>query len=319
MLVLDEAETRGALPFAALIDALAAMFRSGAEAPPRHHHPMAVPGEADATLLLMPAWAPGRYIGLKMLTLFPDNARRGLPTINGSYLLSSGATGELLAIINGGELTARRTAAASALASRYLSRRESSTLLVVGTGRLSANLIEAHAIVRPISRVMVWGRDPEKAEPIVQRARSLGLEAEVADNLERAAAAADIISCATLSETALIQGAWLKPGTHLDLIGAYKTTMRESDDEAVRRATIFVDTRAGALAEAGDIVQPIRAGIISAEDIAADLADLCGGSHKGRQGENEITLFKSVGASLEDLAGAVLALEQVTNKASGEL
>ena len=319
MLVLDEAETKNALPFPALINALDAMFRSGVEAPTRHHHEMAVPGEADATLLLMPAWLPGRYFGVKMVSVFPGNTTRGLPSIYGSYLLSSGVTGELLAVLDGGELTARRTASASALASRALSRADSSILLIVGTGRLAVNLIEAHAAVRPIAKILVWGRDRAKAEPIAQRALSLGLEAEIVTDLKQAVTSADIISCATLSETPLIQGAWLKPGTHLDLIGAFKPTMRESDDEAVRRATIFVDTRAGALSEAGDIIQPIRAGVISADDIAADLTDLAGGMHKGRQSADEITLFKSVGASLEDLAGAILALEQVTHKASEEL
>lgn len=319
MLILDEAETRNALPFRGLIDALDTMFRSGAEAPARHHHAIETPGEAEATLLLMPAWLPGRYFGVKMVSVFPGNVTRGLPSIYGSYLLSSGTTGELLAILDGGELTARRTAAASALASRYLSRADSATLLVCGTGRLSPNLIEAHAAVRPISKVMIWGRDPLKAKAVMQRAIGLGFTATLVDDLAQAAAEADIISCATLSERALIQGAWLKPGTHLDLIGAFKPSMRESDDDAVRRATIFVDTRAGALAEAGDIVQPIRAGIISADDIVADFAELSGGIHKGRAGDQEITLFKSVGASLEDLAGAIFAVERVTSKASEEL
>jgi ornithine cyclodeaminase len=319
MLVLDEAETKNALPFPALINSLEAMFRSRAQAPERHHHAIEVPGEPEATLLLMPAWVPGRYFGVKMVSVFPGNAARGLPSIHGSYLLSSGTTGELLAILDGGELTARRTACASALASRYLSRKESSTLLVCGTGRLSFNLIEAHKSVRPIDRVIVWGRDAAKAEQVAERAAMFGLDAAAAGDLEAAARQADIISCATLSETPLIKGAWLKPGTHLDLIGAFKPSMRESDDEAVRRATIFVDTRAGALAEAGDIIQPIRAGVMTAEDIAADLADLAGGIHKGRTGEEEITLFKSVGSSLEDLAGAILAVEHVEYKASEEL
>lgn len=318
MLVLDEAETKNALPFPALINSLDAMFRSGAEAPPRHQHAVAVPGEPEATLLLMPAWVPGRYVGVKMVSVFPGNAVRGLPSIYGSYLLSSGTTGELLAILDGGELTARRTAAASALASRYLSRRQSATLLICGTGRLAPNLIEAHAAVRPIEKVMVWGRDPAKAKQVAQRAAALGLEASVVQDLEAAARQADIISCATLSDTALIHGAWLKPGAHLDLIGAFKPTMRESDDEAVRRATIFVDTRAGALSEAGDIIQPIRTGVISADDVAAELAELATGRHKGRADEAEITLFKSVGASLEDLAGAILAVEQVEYRASEE-
>lgn len=319
MLVLDEAETKNALPFPALINSLEAIFRSRAEAPERHHHAIEVPGEAEATLLLMPAWVPGRYVGVKMVSVFPGNAARGLPSIHGSYLLSSGITGELLAIIDGGELTARRTASASALASRYLSRKESSTLLVCGTGRLAFNLIEAHKTVRPIEKVIVWGRDTAKARQIAQRAAMLGLDASATGDLEAAARQADIISCATLSETPLIRGAWLKPGAHLDLIGAFKPSMRESDDEAVRRAAIFVDSRAGALSEAGDIIQPIRAGVITADDIAADLADLTGGIHRGRAREDEITLFKSVGSSLEDLAGAILAVEHVEYKASEEL
>jgi alanine dehydrogenase len=319
MLVLDEAETKNALPFPALINSLEAMFRSGAEAPIRHHHTIDVPGEPEATLLLMPAWVPGRYFGVKMVSVFPGNAIRSLPSIYGSYLLSSGVTGELLAILDGGELTARRTASASALASRSLSRKESATLLICGTGRLSFNLIEAHRTVRPIDKVIIWGRDPAKAEQIARRAAMLGLDASATGDLEAAVRQADIVSCATLSEAPLIQGAWLKPGTHLDLIGAFKPTMRESDDEAVRRATIFVDTRAGALSEAGDIIQPIRAGVITAEDIAADLVDLAGGLHQGRSSDEEITLFKSVGSSLEDLAGAILAVEHVEYKASEEL
>lgn len=319
MLVLDEAETKNKLPFPALINSLNAMFRSGAAAPARHHHAVDVPGEPAATLLLMPAWVPGRYVGVKLVSVFPGNVTRGLPSIHGSYLLTSGVTGELLAVLDGGELTARRTAAASALASRYLSRKNSAVMLMVGTGRLSLNLIEAHSVVRPINKVMIWGRDAQKARELANRAARLGLEATVADDLAAAAASADVISCATLSEAPLIQGAWLKPGAHLDLIGAFKPSMRESDDEAVKRATIFVDTRAGTLSEAGDIIQPIRAGVISADDIAADLAELAGGAHAGRAREDEITLFKSVGASLEDLAAAMLAVEQYEYKASEEL
>lgn len=319
MLVLDEAETKNALPMAELIDALGDMFRKGGEAPGRHHHGVEVPGEPEATLLLMPAWVPGRYVGVKMVTVFPGNMKRGLPSIYGSYLLSSGLTGELLAVIDGGELTARRTAAASALASRHLSRADAKKHLVVGTGRLSLNLIEAHKAVRPIEEVTVWGRDRAKAEALAARAAALGVRATATTDLESAVREADIISCATLSEEPLVRGEWLKAGAHLDLIGAFKPSMRESDDAAVTRSTVFVDTRTGALSEAGDIIQPIRAGLFSADSIAADLAELASGSHKGRASADEITLFKSVGASIEDLAGAILALEQVTQKASQEL
>jgi len=318
MLILDDNDTRNALPFPGLIAALRAMFVSGCEAPPRHHHDVAVPGEPNGTLLLMPAWLPGRYMGLKQVSVFPGNATRGLPSIFGSYLLSSAVSGELLAIIDGGELTARRTAAASALAASYLARKDASVLLMTGTGRLSANLIEAHMAVRPLKKVFVWGRDLRKAEPIVRRAESLGLEAVATDDLAGAARQADIISCATLSTEPLIRGEWLKPGAHLDLVGAFKPTMRETDDACVTRSTLFVDTRAGALGEGGDIVQPIKSGLIAAASIAGDLAELAREQHRGRSSDGEITLFKSVGASLEDLAGAIFAFEKTNHEASDE-
>ncbi|SSC69404.1 unnamed protein product [Ciceribacter sp. T2.26MG-112.2] len=311
MLVLHETETAEALKWADLIDAIERMFRSHCVMPVRHHHEVAVPGEADATLLLMPAWVPGDYIGVKLVSVFPDNHTRGLPAIHGSYILSSGKTGKMLAVVDGGELTARRTAATSALAARYLARDDASHLLVVGTGRLSLNLMQAHAAVRPITRVSVWGRNPANAEKSAEEARALGFDAVACTDLEATARTADIISCATLSSVPLIHGAWLKPGAHLDLIGAFKPSMRESDDEAVRRATIVVDTRDGALGEAGDILQPLKAGVISEADIRADLFDLVAGRHKGRSDGGEITLFKSVGAALEDLAGAILAYETV--------
>ena len=276
------------------------------------------PESPNATLLLMPAWVPGGHIGVKMVSVFPGNANRGLPAIFGSYLLSSGLTGELLAMFDGGELTARRTAAASALAASYLARPDADTLLVVGSGRLAGNLAQAHCAVRPIRRIIIWGRDPKKAEQTVREVRYLGLEAEVGTDLQAACAEADIISTATLSQTPLIHGAWLKPGTHLDLVGAFKPSMRESDDEAVLKAKIFVDTRHGAMHEGGDIAQPLAAGIISADQILADLSELAGGTHPGRTDRDDITLFKSVGAALEDLAAAVFALQQHDQAADKE-
>jgi alanine dehydrogenase len=319
MLILDDNDTNKALPFAGLIEALRAMFISGCDAPLRHHHHVTVPGERDGTLLLMPAWLPGRYMGLKQVSVFPGNASRGLPSIFGSYLLSSAVTGELLAIIDGGELTARRTAAASALAASYLARKDASVMLMVGTGRLSSNLIEAHKTVSPLKTVFIWGRDLEKAGAIARHAETLGLEPIATDDLESAARQADIISCATLSSAPLIRGAWLKPGAHVDLVGAFKPSMRETDDDCIRRATCFVDTRTGALSEGGDIVQAIDAGVITADGIAAELSELARKSHPGRLSDQEITLFKSVGASLEDLAGAIFAFEQTNRVASDEL
>lgn len=316
MLVLDEQQTSRALPWPDLIDAIERVFAGGCVVPVRHHLDVAVPGERDATLLMMPAWIPGKYIGVKLLTVFPDNHLRSLPAIFGTYLLSSGKTGELLAVVEGGELTARRTAATSALAARHLAREDAEEMLVVGTGRLSLNLIQAHAATRPLKRFRIWGRDREKAAGIASDACALGFDASVAEDLEAASRSADIISCCTLSSAPLIRGAWLKPGTHLDLVGAFKPSMRESDDEAVRRAEIFVDTRAGALSEGGDLVQPLNTGVISERDVRAELAELVRGEARGRSSASAITLFKSVGAALEDLAGAVLAYEHASRNKS---
>ena len=311
MLVLNTEDTRNALQWPALIDAIETMFRGGCVMPVRHHHEVEVPGESDATLLLMPSWVPGSYMGVKILSVFPDNSQRSLPAIFGTYLLSSGKTGEMLAAIEGGELTARRTAATSALAAKYLAREGATAMLMVGTGRLSLNLIEAHATTRPLDTIHIWGRNTAAAEKAAEQARQLGFNAKACSNLEEAARSADLISCATLSNEPLIKGEWLKPGAHLDLVGAFKPTMRESDDAAVERASVFVDTFAGALKEGGDIVQPLDAGIIQRSDIRAELADLVSGRHAGRSNADEITLFKSVGAALEDLAGAILAYESV--------
>jgi alanine dehydrogenase len=305
-------ETRAALPFRQLVEALRDMFAMGCEMPVRHHHTVKVPGEPDATLLLMPAWQEGGYIGVKTVTVFPGNSARGRMAVNASYALMSAETGETLAMIDGGELTARRTAAASALAADYLARKDASHLLVAGTGRLALNLVEAHASVRPIRRVTIWGRDRAKAEDVAVRATALGFDASAAKSLEAACGEADIVSCATLSSVPIIRGEWLRPGVHVDLIGAFRPDTRESDDEAVRRSSVFVDTRAGATSEAGDIVIPIRTGALKADAIAADLYELTRGLHIGRTAEAEITLFKSVGAALEDLAGAILAYKSTS-------
>ncbi|MCG6858260.1 MAG: ornithine cyclodeaminase family protein [Salaquimonas sp.] len=312
MLVLDEKHTHNALPMKELVEALRAMFAADCEMPVRHHHTVQVPGEPDATLLLMPAWQTRAFMGVKVATVFPGNAARGKAAVNAAYVLMSAANGEMLAMIDGGELTARRTAAASALASDYLARKDAGHLLVVGTGRLALNLVEAHAAVRPIRWVTIWGRSREKAEAVAERAAAAGFEAEAADDLEAAVRVADIVSCATLSSDPLVKGAWLKEGAHLDLVGAFTPTMRESDDEAMRRASVFVDTRAGATKEAGDIVLAMQSGALKESDIVAELAELTRGRHKGRASDSEITVFKSVGAALEDLAGAVLAYETGT-------
>lgn len=306
MITLDAKQTAAALPWLALVEALRAGFINDCAAPTRHHHEFIIPGEAAGTLLLMPAWMEGEFLGVKQVLVIPDNTKRGLSAVSASYQLSSAKTGELLAIIDGAVLTHRRTAAASALASNYLSRADSEHLLMVGTGGLAPNLIEAHCAVRPISTVSIWGRNVENSEKLAQQMRKSGLCVNVVTDLQAAAQHADIISTATLSEEPLICGDWIVPGTHVDLVGAFNPSMRESDDELIRQASVFVDTIDGALQEAGDIIQAIQSGAFSAEDIQSDLFALTGGDHQGRCSDQEITVFKSVGTALEDLAAAVL-------------
>lgn len=311
MKIFDAARTAELLPWGAVVDALETGFRDGCEMPVRHHHRVQAPaGEPDATLLLMPAWTAGGYLGVKIATAFPGNASRGLDTIQGSYILASGETGEPLALIDGAELTLRRTAAASALAARFLARADARRLLVVGTGNLAPHLAGAHAAVRPDLEVAFWGRRPERALAASRSSLLEGLATGTASDLEAAVRGADIVSTATLATEPLVQGDWLRAGTHVDLVGGFTPAMREADDETVRRSTVFVDTRGGALVEAGDLVQPIESGALRAEEVAGDLHELCRGLHAGRQDASEITLFKSVGAALEDLFAAILLWER---------
>lgn len=307
------------LPWNVLIDKIEHSFRHGDVcSPPRHHHDL--PGsQGGATLLLMPAWQGDHYIGVKLINVFPSNSERGLAAISGAYLLSDGQTGLPLTCIDGTELTRRRTAAASALAARYLARPESDTLLVLGTGQVAPMLIEAHAAIRPIRKVRIWGRHPEKAELLAKQYQDYqgGLapfsSVEAVTDLAAACADADIISCATLSCEPLLKGEWLPPGCHVDLVGAFRPDMRETDAACIAKAKVFVDTYAGAKGEAGDLHHAVKEGQFDMADICADFYQLTSQEHAGRECAEDITLFKSVGASLEDLAAAICVWEQAKN------
>ncbi len=301
--VIGAAETRRALPFDALIPTLKAAFAADAMVPERHHHPIHGP-DGDGVLLLMPAWNAD-MLGTKIATVFPRNGERGLPSVYSAYLLADAATGAPLALLDGNEITTRRTIAVSALAASFLAREDAADLLVVGAGRIAALAASAFAAVRPIRRVTIWNRDGVKAERLAAELRVAGFEAEAASSLQEAARRADIISCATPSTVPIIHGDWLRPGTHLDLIGSFTPAMREADDICFARGRIYVDTL-DALVEAGDLTGPIAAGIITPDDIQGTLADLCTGRVSGRASADEITIFKSVGTALADLAAATL-------------
>lgn len=309
------AEIDAALDFPSLVDALADAFRGGFHAPQRHHHPIERPGEAPATTLLMPAWTQygtkDDFLGAKIVNVFPGNGARGLPAVQGVYVLQSGATGAPIATLDGTRLTVWRTAAASALAARYLARADARRLLIVGAGQLAPFLVRAHASQRPIETVAIWNHRPEGARKLAAALSGQGFKARAVELLEDGVREADIVSCATLSETPLVHGAWLKPGQHLDLVGAFSMRMREADDAALKRARIFIDTEA-ALDEGGDVALGLKSGAIARADVAADLAALVRGA-PGRTAADEMTLFKSVGASIEDLAAAML----VWRKAGG--
>lgn len=312
MRIITAAEIEECLTVRDLVEVMRAAFRSGITVPEPHRHRMARPDAADGDLVLMPAWtdfqAQGNsrtgYAGVKIATSFADNARIERPDRMGIYLLLSGLSGEPLAILDGRALTLWRTAAVSALAAGYLAREDTSRLLMVGAGALAPYLIEAHAATRPIKHVLIWNRDPERARRLATRLKSPDYSVVATDDLEGAVRGADLVCCATEASDPLIRGEWLADGCHLDLVGACRPDRRESDDVCIERARIFVDTRAGAMSDAGDILQPMAAGVLKESDVTADLFDLCRGRKAGRRYYNQVTLFKSVGASLEDFAAA---------------
>lgn len=292
--------------FPDLINALEVAFlEKAAVVPMRHHHDFPNPPVGkESTLLLMPAWNPGKEAGVKMATVSPANGKFGLPAIQGIYIYLDALKGSIKALLEAKSLTVKRTAAASALASKFLSRPDSKTMLMIGTGALSPNLIRAHASIRPLEQVYVWGRNFKKAEHVCQLLKEENFSIRPVKNIEDKIGQVDLISAATLSKTPLVLGKFLRPGQHLDLVGAYRSDMREANDEAIMKSEVFVDTFEGGLKEGGDIVIPLKSGVLEEKNIKADLFAMAGQKHKGREDDEQITFFKSVGHALEDLTAA---------------
>lgn len=299
------------LDFPMLIDGLRKGFTKEYDVPPRVHINFDNPTDNNEnTMLLMPAIRCGDVAGVKVVAVTPDNAKRNLPSIQGIYYLLDAVTGVPLALVEAKALTNWRTAAASALASKYLSREDSSIHLMIGTGSLAPFLIDAHRAIRPIKELLIYGRNEAKAIAMVKEKSQFYDKVNVITNLDEAVQYADIISVATMSKTPLIQGEWLKPGQHVDLVGAYRTDMREADDQVLTRSNVFVDNMLMAPKETGDLAIPISQGVISEKDLKGDLFQLCKGEIDGRKSASEITVFKSVGHALEDLVAAELILQK---------
>lgn len=311
----DAETTARYLRFDRLVDVLDRGFAAGCVVPERHHHAMPKTDQADPTLLLMPAWShpddEKQYLGVKIVNVYPDNRLKNLPGLTSTYVLYNGATGEELAILDGNTITGRRTAATSALAARYLSRPQSRKLAVIGSGRVASLMPDAYLAVRPIEEFIIWNVSPAGAHALADSLSSRGLNARVANSVEEAVAEADIVTAATLSTQELIRHEWLRRGAHVDLIGAFAPHMRESDDALMRHAKIYVDTNE-ALDEAGDLTQPIAAGILAESDIMGNLAELTSKQKTVERDDDDITVFKAVGSGLADLYAAKLVYETIT-------
>lgn len=290
------------LPMHAAVDALEAAFMAGArvESPPRMH--VDVP---DGTLLMMPA-AGEMGTGVKLVTLNPGNPERGLPFIHGAYMLFAPGTLVPECAIDGGVLTGLRTAAVSALATRRLARRDAPHLVIFGAGVQARSHLVAMAAVRDLRRVTIVSRSRGPADDLVQQARALGFEAAVGDPGD--VAAADIVCTCTTSKEPVFDGSLLPAGCHVNAVGAYQPHARELDDATVVRAKVVVETREAALEEAGDLLIPIEAGLITRAHIVAELSDVVRGEPV-RTSAGDVTVFKSVGVAFEDLVLARAAVD----------
>ena len=309
MKVYDRENVASSLQYGILIEALRKAFSSKITAPERVQHTIKNKNGSDATLLLMPAWKIGEHIGIKIVSVFPENTTNNMNAVHANYFLVNANDGKPVAVMDGTELTLRRTACASALAADYLVKKNVDTLLMIGTGNLAPHMIKAHCVVRNYSRILIWGRNEEKAERLALSLNIKDKEILAKNDLKEALNVADVISCATLTQKPLIMGDWIKPGQHLDLVGAFTPDMAEADSKAIAMSKVVVDTYEGALSESGELINALKEGRIKKEHILSDLRELVLEEKKIRKDSNDITLFKSVGTALEDLAAAELVIE----------
>ena len=313
MKIISPEEVHEALSYPALIDALQEAYAGQFSMPPRQVFLLDDKEDNNDAFAVLPSWND-RIIGVKVFTYFPDNPGPKYKSLYSKIMIFDRAHGEPLALVDGTSVTFWRTAGISGLATRLLSREDSETLLLLGTGNLSTYIIRANASVRPLKRVLVWGRTRSKAEEVIKRmsAELSQIEFVVADDIEAACGEADIVVAATGSHEPLVKGDWISEGTHTDLIGNHHPTKRECDTALMLKSKVYADSRVNAFKEAGEILVPMSEGVFKEEDVVAELTEMCAGKATLRESDSEITLFKSIGMALSDLVGAGLAYEVAT-------
>ena len=307
----DSSAVRKALPYPQLIDALAHGLQLPIEAPPRSFF---TPNDDASCVLIMPAWKTKEVFGVKLVSVWPSNKDIGSPTVSAVYVLLSCENGMPLAVIDGTELTLRRTAAAAALAASLLARKNSQTLAMLGTGALSVPLVQAHASVMHFKNILIWGRQKNKALSVVAELKNLGIESTYSEDLSATLNKADVVAAATTATEPFIISKWLKPGTHLGLIGAFTPQMAEAEPALMSKVQIFADNRSAVLEKGGEILQAIDQGIISPSSIEGELSELASAPTRSwRKNDEAITVFKSVGFASLDLIAAELVFQSKTN------
>jgi 1-pyrroline-2-carboxylate reductase [NAD(P)H] len=313
MKIISPEEVHAALSYPALVDALEEAFSKEFTMPPRKVFSLDEDEGNHDAFALLPSWNDS-LIGVKAFTYFPDNPGPEYKSLYSKIMLFDRAHGEPLALVDGTSVTFWRTAGISGLASRLLSRENSESLLLLGTGNLATYIIRAQASVRPLKRVMVWGRTASKAEAVVAEmaAELNGIDFSVAESVEAACGEADIIVSATGSHEPLVMGDWVKEGTHTDFIGNHHATKRECDTALILKSKVYADSRDNCFKEAGEVLVPISEGVFKEEGVVGQLTEMCAGTVPLRESDGEITLFKSIGMALSDLVGAGLAYREAT-------
>ena len=296
-----------ALPYPLLVDALAQGLQQFAETPARSFFS---PNQDASCVMIMPAWRPHQMMGVKLVSVWPENNAKGESAVSAVYVLISCLDGRPLAVLDGTELTLRRTAAAAALAAKRLARENSETLAVLGTGSLSVPLVQAHTDTMRFKNVLVWGRQFYKAQLVVNQLRELGIEVRAMSDLHKTLAMSDVVAVATTATEPFLKAAWVRPGTHISLVGAFTPQMAEAEPGLISKSQLFADCRASVLEKGGEVFQAIEQGLILDSDIIADLAELTAQSDRSwRNDAQAITVFKSVGFALLDLIAAELVIK----------